>query len=215
MVEDAKPLPRHDSLRPDRHGIGRCARSLLQAAKTPAHIRGALDYLSSPQYWQHINIEEESYVPLTLFRYGRNDAAYQVLADLSSPQKDRREYPEVSYSVIAALVSGVMGLEPSHSGEPFDVRTLSLLPASDRATLSNVAIGRNHLEITQVGQSETRLKNNAGPALRWRAAFITGGDHLRINGKPVAARQAMLASGETIIWTDVPVPSAAEVVVSR
>lgn len=185
------------------------------AAKDPAHLRGALDYISSPNYWKHINIEAESYLPLPLFRYGRAAAAYQVLADLSSPYKNRREYPEVSYAVIAALVGGVMGLEPSHSGEPFDVRTLSLLPAADRATLSGVAIGGNHLEITQVGQSETRLKNNAGPALRWRAAFITGGDHLRINGKPVAARQAMLASGETIIWTDVPVPSAAEVVVSR
>lgn len=185
------------------------------AARDPAHIRGALDYLSSPSYWKHLNIETESYLPLTLFRYGRAAAAYQVLEDLSSPQKNRREYPEVSYAVIAALVSGVMGLEPSHAREPFDIRTLSQLPAADRATLSGVAIGRNHLEITHIGQSETHLKNETGPALCWRAAFIGGGNHLQINGKRVAAKQTTLAGGEIILWTDVTVPPAAEVIVSR
>jgi hypothetical protein len=185
------------------------------AAKDPAHLRGALDYISLPNYWKHINIEAESYLPLTLFRYGRAAAAYQVLGDLSSPYKNRREYPEVSYAVIAALASGVMGLEPSRSGEPFDVRTLSRLSAADSATLSEVAIRGNHLEITHIGQSQTRLKNNAGPPLRWRAAFITGVSHLRVNGQLIVARRTKLASGETISWTDVIVPSAAAVVVSR
>jgi hypothetical protein len=185
------------------------------AAKDPAHLRGALDYISSPDYWKHINIEEETYLPLTLFRYGRSAAAYQVLADLSSPQKHRREYPEVSYAVIAALVGGVMGLQPSRFDEPFDVRTLSRLPTADRATLSEIAIGRNHLDITHTGQSQTRMANIAGPALRWRAVFIAEGDHLRINDKLVAAKQATLASGETILWTDVTVPPGTAVVVSR
>jgi hypothetical protein len=185
------------------------------AAKDSVHLRGALDYVSSPNYWKHINIEAESYLPLTLFRYGRAAPAYEVLADLSSPYKIRREYPEVSYAVIASLVGGVMGLEPSHPGEPFDVRTLSRLSTSDSATLLEVAIGRNHLEITHIGQSQTRMKNNTGPALRWRAAFIAAGSHLRVNGQLIVARRTKLASGETISWTDVIVPSAAAVVVSR
>jgi hypothetical protein len=141
------------------------------AAKNPAHIRGALDYLSSPHYWKHINIEEESYVPLTLYRYDRNDAAFQVLADISSPQKARREYPEVSYSVIEALVSGVMGLEPAKQNEPFDVLTLSHLPDNrDRATLSAVSIRKNHLDITHTGKL-TRLKNVSGPTVSWGPRF--------------------------------------------
>jgi hypothetical protein len=115
--------------------------SISERLRTRHNIRGALSHLSSPQYWRHINIEEESYVALTLFRYGRNDAAYQVLADISNPRKSRREYPEVSYSVIEAFVSGVMGLEPAHHDEAFDVLTLSRLPRdNDRATLSAVSI---------------------------------------------------------------------------
>ena len=185
------------------------------ASKDPAHLRGALDYISSPNYWKQINIEEESYLPLTLFRYGRTGAAYQILDDLSSPQKDRRAYPEVSYAVIAALVSGVMGVEPSHSGEPFDIRTLSLLPAADRATLSGLALGRNHLEITHIGQFRTRLKNDAGPALRWRATFQGRVDRFRVGGKLIAANHTTEPDGVTISWIDITVPSFATVVVSR
>jgi hypothetical protein len=186
------------------------------AAKDSAHIRGALDYLSSPGYWKHINIEEESYVPLTLFRYGRSEVAYQVLADLSSPQKARREYPEVSYSVIETFVSGVMGLEPAHHGDAFDVLTISRLPANDdHATISGVSIRKNHLDITHSGRSSTRLKNVSGPAMRWRAAFPGMISRLHVDGETVAASHSTLVGGAVISWTDVTVPSGAARVVSR
>jgi hypothetical protein len=206
------------TIRADLTGTGSGDALVLHfnAAKNPAHIRGALDYLSSPHYWQHINIEEESYVPLTLFRYGRNEAAYHVLADISSPQKARREYPEVSYSVIEALVSGVMGLEPARHGDAFDVLTLSRLPAEhDRATLSAVSIRKNQLDITHTGGSSTRLKNVSGPAVRWRAAFPGAISRLRVDGTTVSARHSKSAGGAVISWTDVTVPSGAARVVSR
>jgi hypothetical protein len=187
------------------------------AAKNPEHIRGALDYLSSHQYWKHINIEEESYLPLTLFRYGKNEAAYQVLADISSPNKARREYPEVSFSVIEAIVSGVMGLEPAHNGDSFNVLTLSRLPDddNDRASLSAVSIMKNHLDITHTGQSSTRLKNVSGPPLRWRAAFAGTVSRLRVDGTAVAAGHSTLSGGAIISWTDVTVPAGRARVVSR
>jgi hypothetical protein len=186
------------------------------AAKDPAHIRGALDYLSSRQFWQHINIEEESYIPLILFRYGRTDAAYQVLQDVSSPQKARREYPEVSYSVIEAIVSGVMGLEPAHKGDAFDVFTLSRLSSNDgRASLSAVSIRKNHLDITHIGRSSTRMKNELGPAVRWRAAFPGAASRLYVDGTAVAAKRSTLAGGAVISWVDVTLPSGAARVVSR
>jgi hypothetical protein len=206
------------TIRADLTGTGSGDALVLyfNAAKSPAHIRGALDYLSSPQYWQHINIEEESYVPLTLFRYGRNDPAYQVLADLSSPQKARREYPEVSYSVIEALVSGVMGVQPAHKNDAFDVFTLSRLPTEhDRATLSAVSIKQNQLDITHTGRSSTRLKNMSGPPVRWRAAFPGASSRLHVDGTTVAANHSISAGGTAISWTDVTVPPGATRVVSR
>jgi hypothetical protein len=186
------------------------------AAKNPEHIRDALDYLASPQYWQHVNIEEESYVALTLFRYGRDEAAYQVLADISGPQKARREYPEVSYSVIEAITSGVMGLEPAHHGDAFDVITLSRLPSDrDRATLSAVSIRKNKLDITHTGTSSTRIKNVSGPAIRWRAAFPGAVPRLLVDGTAVAASRSTIPGGAVISWADVTVPSGAARVVGR
>jgi hypothetical protein len=151
-----------------------------------------------------------------LFRYGRNDAAYQVLADLSSPQKARREYPEVSYSVIEALVSGVMGVQPAHKNDAFDVFTLSRLPTEhDRATLSAVSIKQNQLDITHTGRSSTRLKNMSGPPVRWRAAFPGASSRLHVDGTTVAANHSISAGGTAISWTDVTVPPGATRVVSR
>jgi hypothetical protein len=185
------------------------------AAKDPAHIRGALDYLASPEYWQRINIEEESYLPLTLFRYGRDAAAYRVLANLSSPQKPRREYPEVSYSVIEALVSGVMGLERGHKDNTYDVLTLSRLPDHGRATLSAVSIGRNHLDIAHSGRSSTRLTNVSGPAVRWRAAFAGTVARFYVDGNAVSAKQSTLPGGIATSWVDVTVATGMAHVVSR
>jgi len=186
------------------------------AAKDPAHIRGALDYVSSPTYWKQTNIEEESYVPLALFRYGRNEAAYQILAEISSPQKKRREYPEVSYAVIAAIVSGVIGLSPGPVGGDYDVSTISRLPAEhDQAALTGVSIRRNQLDVTQTGTSTTRLKNVSGPALHWRAEFPGTLTNLKVDGKTVSAEHSTTAEGIAISWTDVTVVPGAAVAVSK
>jgi hypothetical protein len=52
------------------------------AARDPAHIRRALDYVSSPNYWKHINIEAESYLPLMLFRLYGEDGWFEKLQDI-------------------------------------------------------------------------------------------------------------------------------------
>lgn len=186
------------------------------AAKDPAHIRGALDYISSPTYWKQINIEEESYVPLTLFRYGRNQAAYQILADISSPQKARREYPEVSYAVIEGIVSGVMGLSPGAINGDYDVSTTSRLPTEhDNATLTGVSIRQNQLDVTQTGTSTTMLKNVSGPTLRWRAEFSGTLAQLKVDGKTFSAQHSTTPERLAISWRDVTVPPGAAVAVSK
>jgi hypothetical protein len=95
------PQERHfyGRIRGDRSGAGSGDTLVLYfgAAKNPDSIRGALDYVANPKYWGQINIEEESYVPIVLFRYGRSEEAYKVLFDLTRPGKLRREYPEVSF----------------------------------------------------------------------------------------------------------------------
>jgi hypothetical protein len=186
------------------------------AAKDPDHLRDALDYISSPKYWQTINIEEESYAPLVLFRYGRSEPAYHILFDLSRPGKPRREYPEVSYAVIAALVEGTMGVRPSRSGEPFDVQTLAQLPSpADDAALQSLPFRKNLLDIEQIGSSSSSLSNRSGPALRWRAVFQGTVHKLKVDGKVVLARHDTLPGGMAVSWIATTVPPGATVIVRR
>jgi hypothetical protein len=186
------------------------------AAKDPDHLRGALDYISSPKYRQKINIEEESYAPLVLFRYGRTEPAYRILTDLSRPEKPRREYPEVSYAVIAALVGGTMGVTPSRSGEPFDLQTLAQLPsAGDDASLQSLPFRNNLLDIKHTGSLSSSLSNRSGPGLRWQAVFQGTARQLKVDGKPVLANHDTLPGGMAVSRVTVTVPPGATVIVSR
>jgi hypothetical protein len=186
------------------------------AAKDPDHLRGALDYISSPKYGQKINIEEESYAPLVLFRYGRTEPAYRILTDLSRPEKPRRKYPEVSYAVIAAVVGGTMGVAPSRSGEPFDVQTLAQLPsAGDDASLQSLPFRNNLLDIEHTGSLSSSLSNRSGPGLRWQAVFQGTLRQLKVDGKPVLANHDTLPGGMAVSRVTVTVPPGATVILSR
>jgi hypothetical protein len=197
-------------------GSGDTLALFFDAVKDPAHLRGALDYVSDPAYWKTVNIEEESYVPIVLFRYGQTSAAYRVLLDLAAPGKPRREYPEVSYAVIAALVSGAMGIEPAPSGDTYDVRTLPQpMTKTDDLSVTSLRIKGNIVDISHVAGAGTRFYNRKGPALRWRAAFVGTVDKLEVNKRRVRAEHGLLAGGMPISWATVTVPRGGSIIVTQ
>lgn len=201
-----------------RYGLGSADTMVLyfQASADSDHIRRALDFVSNPAYWKTINIEEESYVPAVLFRYGRSDTAYRVLLDLSAPNKPRREYPEVSYAVIAAIVSGAMGIKPSQGGDSFDVQTLPQpMTQKDEMSLKSLRIKSNVLDVLEAGDSRTSLVNREGPIIRWKAAFAGMEDRMKINGRLVRAEHGSPFGGVKISWVIVSVPPGGSVVVTR
>jgi len=205
-------------IRPDLTGYGSGDTMVLYfgASKNPERIRGALDFIASPTYWKQINIEEESYVALILFRYGRVATAYEVLADISSATKQRREYPEVSFSVVNAIVSGTMGLTPAANAASYDIATLSR-PAheADEATLTDVTIRSNRITVIHQGTKLTRLKNIAGPSFRWRAEFQGTFRRVWVGKQNVPAEHGITPEGLPISWIDLTIPAGQEVEVHR
>ena len=186
------------------------------AVKDQEHLRGALDYVANPAYWKTINIEEESYVPLILFRYERSDVAYRVLLDLADPAKPRREYPEVSYAVVAALVFGAMGIEPAHAGAMYDIKSLPQpMGMSDDQSLAALPFRGNVLDLAQHGDTTQRMTNRKGFPIHWKAEFPSTVPQLMVDGKPVRAEHETLAGGGQGSWTVVVVPPGASVTVSR
>jgi hypothetical protein len=196
-------------------GSGDAMLLYFDAVRLPQHIQGALNYIALPEYWQHVNIEEESYLPLTLYRYGRRTDAYRILLDLSNSDKKRREYPEVSYSVVAAIVSGAMGLEsPEETGND-TIQTLSQLSDGPGfAELRGAAIKHNIVDLRHVGTSSSSLTNRSGPTLQWKASFPGIVARLKVNGRWMRARHSSTSDTITNSWVTVTVPPGSTFVVT-
>lgn len=70
-------------------------------------------------------VELESHYPEVLYRYGAPQIAYSQIMNLARRGRYRQEYPEVSFSVVGAIVSGLMGISveapsPDQSAAQFD-----------------------------------------------------------------------------------------------
>ena len=171
------------------------------------------DLLASVQHRNPCAVEGESHDAEILYRYGEAKAAYGVLLDLTTPGHCRQEYPEVSYSVIGAITTGLMGINiiPVRS---LEVETLpALTPSESWAELRNLPIGRNAITVRHNGNQATVFTNRSGPALIWRAAFPGAFGQLLVNGKPMKAHNEM-EKLTAISWVEIPVGAGDTIQVS-
>jgi hypothetical protein len=200
-----------------RHGSGDAMVLYFGATKDSGHIRAALSHIESDEYLKKIGIEEESYLPQTLYRYGEKDAAYRIIMDLTRPDKDRRDYPEVSFSVIGAIVTGMMGLEvvDENRSHPLLHSISRLRSASDRAKLSGVRVRDYVVDLEQVGDGRSIMTNRSKAQIYWQAAFPGTVPFLIVNGHRVRSRTSLDPSSSPVSWVVAAVPSGATVSVSR
>ena len=167
-------------------------------------------------------VEPESHYAEILYRYGDPTAAYAEILDLTRPGRVRQEYPEVSFSVVAAIVNGLMGIsvEPSvpieevAQGKAFGiiVRTLPQLTMQTAwAELRNLPFGNGSITVRQDGESSTVLMNRTGAALEWEATFPGTFANLLVNGKPMRASHGSCWLGHAVTWVRVQVKTASGV----
>jgi len=164
------------------------------AADDGVKARGALDDLMERIRKEPSGaIEEESHYPEIFYRYGLPEPAYTELMDLTRPDRQRREYPEVSYAVIGAMVSGLMGVTVESGGM---VRTLpSLGKETVWAELKNLPVRGNVISLREDSTS-VALTNQSGPPLAWKAALPGAFTALLVGGKRVVAETEHGASGD-------------------
>lgn len=156
------------------------------------------------------SIEGLSHLPEILYKYDQPEMAYNMLAFIV--QNERREYPEASFSVIGAMVSGLMGIRTApyptkgslitgHYPEQI-ITTRSGLPANVKwAAINRVPIKGNVISLRHEGQVQTTLTNDAGPQLLWKAYFPGAYDSLRLNGQSARAHTDTLsANGKPVSW---------------
>lgn len=162
-------------------------------------------------------VEPRSHFAEILYRYGDPDAAYAEIMDLSHPGRERREYPEVSYSVIGALVNGMMGVnvKPSVSAEELAdttqpetvIETMPQLTGKTRwVEVRNLPVLDDLITVREDSGS-TVLKNRGKSELVWQAAFAGSFPSLIVNGKPQAAHNETRYLGHSVTWVRLHVPA--------
>jgi tetratricopeptide (TPR) repeat protein len=143
-------------------------------------------------------VEAKSHYAEILYRYGNAAEARAQILDLTGESRERREYPEVSYSVIGAMTTGLMGVrvEPTQPLSKISadrhlavvVETLPrLTPATGWAELRNLPVQGSMISVRHDSEHSTKLMNKGTKALVWRAAFRGSFATLLVGGKPLNA----------------------------
>ena len=204
---------------------GRAGSDLLyrDAAEDGAKTASALHTLLATMNTEPVSaVEAKSHYAEILYRYGDPEAAYTQIRDLTRAGRERREYPEVSYSVIGALVTGLMGIrvEPTLpltdivAGKPFEtaVETLPQLTSKTGwAELSNLPVQGNVISVRHEGNRSTSLTNHGKSALNWKAAFSGSFEILLVDGKPLKAHTDPNQFGRSVTWILLTVPAGSTV----
>jgi hypothetical protein len=143
-------------------------------------------------------VEERSYLPEILYRYGQSDVAYRALLSLMDPSLKRREYPEVSFAVIGACAMGLMGITPDSPSKT--VATFPQLSKVQWVELRHVPVLSNEISIRHAAGRSTAFTNESGPPIQWRAGLPGRFARLTLDGKQVAAQTGNRLGGAAETW---------------
>jgi hypothetical protein len=141
-----------------------------------SRIKHTINYLLGKEW----NVENLSYLPYQLCRYGYSENAYGYILQLTDPETKRREYPEVSFGVIEGIVQGIMGVEA-------DVRynriaTINNSHTNHSSELRNLNILSSPIRIKHWAKGST-FSNGGTKAINWRATFHGQIPYVKVNGK--------------------------------
>ncbi|WP_105617211.1 glucosidase family protein [Vallitalea okinawensis] len=139
---------------------------------------------------QAINVEEMSYYPETLYKFGKKKEAYNILCNLINPNLKRREYPEVSFSVIGTITTGLMGIQPDATKRTITTKS-GLTEDTAWCQLQNVPVFEGSIDLRHDATHLSTLTNNGIENLTWRAYFEAANEVL-INGKKASLKDSFI-----------------------
>jgi hypothetical protein len=207
----------------DFFGSGDAFVLYFSATNDPSKVQGALAAIEQRLRVSPPGIEEQSYLPEILYRYGAHEEAYTQILDLSRTDRERREYPEVSYAIIGALVTGMMGVDvtsplQSKPNQALDdtpvLGTVSRLSGkTDWVELDHLPVRKNVINVRHDGRRSSILINVSGPELLWEPGFYGRSTFLMVNDKKVVAIVTTDHQGRSITTTKVRVPPNSRMVV--
>ena len=131
-------------------------------------------------------VEVNAYLAEAYYQNGRDEVAFRYLMRQMDPELHRREYPENPFTVIGTTVRYLMGIDPLASQSVVETRSRLPLDVS-WARLEHVPVFGNIITVEHNGLTGTRLSNESGEPIRWRAVFPGAYDALEVDGRKVTA----------------------------
>jgi hypothetical protein len=116
-----------------------------------------------------LNVENLSYLPLQYYRHGYYTEARNLILHLSDPKTERREYPEVSYGLVEAMVQGLMGVEADATSHT--ITTLHRGQVNDTSELTGLPILQSKISVIHYGQHASTIVNHGNLPFQWKACF--------------------------------------------
>jgi len=154
--------------------------------------------------WKNLNVETESHYPEVLYKYGFNKEAFDFILDLTSPVKERREYPEVSYSVINSIVTGMLGVNPD-STKKVIATVPRLTPEIQWIEVDNIPVFGNEISIKAIENKEVTFANKIGETVCWKAAFLGDINELLVDEVKVKTQGEVRLDGNLYSYVELSV----------
>jgi Trehalase len=194
---------------PDDHfgkGEGETFLLWFDALKDSSRKKLTIEHILS----MDLNVENLSYLPLLYYRHGYSTEARSLILHLADPNTERRQYPEVSYGLVEAIVQGLMGVEADATTNT--ITTIDRGHAMDTSKLSDLPVLHSKITISYFGQQASAIINQGNFPFQWKACFngkfsgiYNGKKWLPLryendkSGKPVSYLISTVKAGEEIV----------------
>jgi hypothetical protein len=156
-------------------------------------------------------VEGMSYLPNIFYAYGRSRSAYAVLSALINPNLKRRTYPEISFSVVGNIGTGLMGIQPLALDGAIETFP-QLTQETAWAEIRNVPIGTRLVSVRHDGCGKTRFQNQSGKQIAWRASFPGQRHVILVDGSAVQSQTETRRQGISESWCTIAVPPGQAVI---
>lgn len=133
-------------------------------------------------------VELKSYLPIIFYENGKSKIADQMIIDLCSPENQRRDYPENSFTVIEHITRGLMGINVDAPSNTFS--TVSrMADGAAWAEMKHIPLLSNQIGVKHFGRSKTTAINESGGSINWTAKIPGIHSYLYIDGRKTACKK--------------------------
>ncbi len=110
-------------------------------------------------------VEEFSYHAEIFWRFGLDDMGMEAFLTMTNPDLKRKEYPEVSFAAVGAVVTGLMGIRPNASKGVLHTR--SAVNEGEFAQINHLPLWGGEISLLHEGCKQSTLFNQTARPIFW------------------------------------------------